>query len=341
MLQVSRQPGLFAVFSEILQFDGDEIYYMRGRGSWASGSSSSHAVLPGLDADWVGSGWRAASLAGSRCCDRWEDKIIFITEDDSNSATAPQLGGAPDRFPEPAALMAGHEGESWLFTDWAPTIRRLTELDLYLMDARTRSRSSCIPDDIGQAKLLEGLDLRTSRSRLIKCPMNSQPGRCSTTRTSPADVRRYPEGTGRGRLGHEHASDAAPRSDIIDRKCDQTTKPFVVSELLSDKFTKIADESDVRDIVVSSGWCRCYLCNFGRESRTPGPVSGSLRRRWRPRSISSLPRTTSSKATTSFMTIVDAANERGEIAIGYRLQAESGLEEKAFGVYVNPRRMSR
>ena len=29
MLQVSRQPGLFAVFSEILQFDGDEIYYVR------------------------------------------------------------------------------------------------------------------------------------------------------------------------------------------------------------------------------------------------------------------------------------------------------------------------
>ena len=42
------------------------------------------------------------------------------------------------------------------------------------------------------------------------------------------------------------------------------------------------------------------------------------------------------------MTIVDAANERGEIAIGYRLQAESGLKKKAFGVYVNPRkRMSR
>lgn len=46
-------------------------------------------------------------------------------------------------------------------------------------------------------------------------------------------------------------------------------------------------------------------------------------------------------ATTSFMTIVDAGTECGEIAIGSRLQAESGLKKKAFDVYVNRARMSR
>ena len=61
--------------------------------------------------------------------------------------------------------MAGHEGESWLFTDWAPTIPDvLTELDLYLMDAKNTVTIIVHPDDLGQAKLLDGSTSRTSRS---------------------------------------------------------------------------------------------------------------------------------------------------------------------------------
>ena len=46
----------------------------------------------------------------------------------------------------------------------------LTELDLYLMDAKNTVTIIVHPDDIGQAKLLEGLDFKNVEIELIQVP---------------------------------------------------------------------------------------------------------------------------------------------------------------------------
>ncbi len=40
----------------------------------------------------------------------------------------------------------------------------------------------------------------------------------------------------------------------------------------------------------------------------------------------------------SFYTVTEAARQRGETAIGYRISSESGDANKSYGVYTNPRK---
>ena len=40
----------------------------------------------------------------------------------------------------------------------------------------------------------------------------------------------------------------------------------------------------------------------------------------------------------NFYTVVESARRRGEIAIGYRIKAQSGDASKAYGVTVNPKK---
>lgn len=341
MLQVSRQPGLFAVFSEILQFDGDEIYYVReprfvGKRFIELAQYYPDSTPIGLVRDGV-----PQLLPDLDAVIGEEDKIIFITEDDDTAipGAAPAVGERGS-ISEPAALMAGHEGESWLFTDWAPTIPDvLTELDLYLMDAKNTVTIIVHPDDIGQAKLLDGLDFKNVEIELIQVPDEL------TTRAvlDDADVpgRTYvviPSGPAEGASDMNTLLTLLHVRDIIDRNCDPDNEPFVVSELLSDKFRKIADESDVRDIVVSSELVSLLLVQLAENPGLLDLYQDLFDADGAEIYLKPAAYYVKQGATTSFMTIVDAANERGEIAIGYRLQAESGLKKKAFGVYVNPRK---
>ena len=132
---------------------------------------------------------------------RRQDHLHLTEDDDSNFGTARRLG-ARIIF---GASRADGRGESWLFTDWAPPfLTSSPSLTLYDDAKNTRSRSSCIPDDIGQAKLLR-LDFKNVEIELIQVPDElSQPKAVLTTRTSQEGRTSLSRATGRGRPGHEH-----------------------------------------------------------------------------------------------------------------------------------------
>ena len=43
----------------------------------------------------------------------------------------------------------------------------------------------------------------------------------------------------------------------------------------------------------------------------------------------------------TFYTLAEAASRRGQVAMGYRIQADSGDPAKAYGVRVNPRKAEK
>jgi hypothetical protein len=42
----------------------------------------------------------------------------------------------------------------------------------------------------------------------------------------------------------------------------------------------------------------------------------------------------------NFYTVIDAASRKNDLAIGYKIASEESLENKNFGIYINPKKSS-
>ena len=160
MLQVSRQPGLFSVLSTLLQFDGDEIYYVsEPRFTGQSFGSLAQWYPDSMPIGLVRNGVPSL-LPDAQTVVAEGDEIIFITEDDDTAM--------PHRSRRGTMNISSRTLRCWkrammvsrsLFTDWAPTIPDvLLELDRYLMSAHNSVTIIIHPDDAGQTKLLDVLE---------------------------------------------------------------------------------------------------------------------------------------------------------------------------------------
>lgn len=341
MLQVSRQPGLFSVLSTLLQFDGDEIYYVsEPRFTGQSFGSLAQWYPDSMPIGLVRNGVPSL-LPDAQTVVAEGDEIIFITEDDDTAIASSQSArGNEHLIAHPQVLEAGHDGESWLFTDWAPTIPDvLLELDRYLMSAHNSVTIIIHPDDAGQTKLLDVLELTNVTVELLPVPEELS----IRTVLDQADIpgRDYVVIPGRAA---EDGSDMTTLltllhvRDILDEAGDPDNEPFVVSELLSDKFRKIADESDVKDIVVSSELVSLLLIQLAENPMLLPLYQDLFDADGSEIYLKPASYYVELGVDMNFMTVVEAASQHGEIAIGYRLDAESGMKMKAFGVRVNPRK---
>lgn len=339
-VQTCRQSGLSVVYTELLDFGGDEIYFKAEPG--LTGKTFGEALLAYEDSAIIGLRLKDGgvqlnppmnSVVGGG------DQLIAISEDDDTI----RLSGLKDLGLNANAIRDAKGGEAkperTLILGWnwrVPTI--INELDNYVAagsavtivaaveDGEAEIARQC-PDifnqkvafqqgDTTDRRTLDTLNIPSYNHVIILCS--------DTLEQQQADAQAL--------ITLLHLRDIGDRSgnifsivsemlDIRNRALAEVARPddFIVSEkLVSLMLSQVSENKELNavftDLFDPEG-SEIYLKPVGNYVTAGEPVN--------------------------FYTVVEAARRRGEVAMGYRLKADAKDASKAYGVVVNPNKSEK
>ncbi|HEV7758427.1 MAG TPA: hypothetical protein VGO78_05545 [Acidimicrobiales bacterium] len=334
VVQTSRQAGLSVVFSDLLDFDGDEIY-MRAEPT-LEGSAFGHTLHAYETATTIGVCRGDGRVALNPPMDTPigpGDRMIVIAEDDSvirlASAPAPVADGAlsagvPSPLPPERVLLLGWNTRAGKIVDQLDQyVAPGSELqiaahgpadagnELHALQEGLRAlRIGFKEADITDRVVLESLDVGTF-DHVIVLAEPAATGELADSRTLVTLLHlRDMEAT----LGQRY-SIVSEMNDERNRQLAQVTKAddFVVGgRLISLLLTQLAENHHLATVfseLFDPRGSEIYL----------KPADGYVRPgEW-----------------VNFATVIEAARQRGETAIGYRVMAQSH-EAPNYGVRLNP-----
>ncbi len=339
--QTSRQSGLSVVYTELLNFEGDEIYFKHEPA--LTGLTYGEALLLYEDSALMGLRRADGTILLNPAMDTRiaADDQIFALSEDHNTI---HLSGL-SRLPLDESLIGFEkrarppQPERGLLLGWnasAPAILR--ELDAYvapgsqvtvvaeadgiaaeiqdLLPQLKRQHVEYHPADPADGDVLERLGLSTFDHVIVLA--------CSGFTPQQADARTL--------LTLLHLRRIAER--------DQT--PFsIVSEMLDLRNRQLAEVARVDDFIVSDHLVSLLMAQL---SETPEryPI---FREIFDPQGAEIYLKPADEYVLTgvpvNFYTVVEAARRQGHTAIGYRLAAEAGEQSKNYGVHTNPKKSER
>jgi voltage-gated potassium channel Kch len=339
--QTSRQSGLSIVYTELMNFGGDEIYFKKE--PTISGKTFGEALFLYEDSALMGLKKVDGSILLNPPMDaRIEpgDSIFALSKDD-NTIQLAGLASIPiqESLIRPKDGPTKHAPEKALILGWnlcAATI--IHELDEYVVngsqvtvvaqgDGIGREVNICtrkaknqkvtfIEGDTTSRELLDSLEIRDLNHVIVLAydGLDNQEADAKTLVTLL-------------HLRHIAETDESPFSivsemlDLRNRELAEAAKvdDFIVSDhLVSLMLAQLAEDADLypvfQDIFDPEG-SEIYLKPISRYVETGQPVN--------------------------FYTVVEAARQRNETAIGYRVAAEANNPEKNHGVHTNPKKSEK
>ena len=332
-VQTCRQAGLSSIYTDLLDFGGDEIYFHKA-GSLAGKtfgealaafdrsavigihSAGESRLLPPMDTP-VGAG----------------DSLIVIAADEDAIKASDGPAPKPDTDAQSSAPPRARTAEKTLILGWngrGPTI--VAELDKY---AVAGSELTIVADDDAPAEALKAIEGSIERHEvhIVK-------GDVADRRLLDSlDVRRFEHIitlSYADKLGVQ-AADAVTLVTLlhlrdIEEKFGESFS--VVSEMLDVKNQKLAEVTKADDFIVSDNLVSLLLAQLA-ENKALGPVFQDLfDADGAEIYLKAAAEYVEPGKDVDFHTVLDAARRRGEIAIGYDL-AKNG------GVTLNPSKRER
>jgi voltage-gated potassium channel Kch len=338
MAQTSRQTGLSIVYSELLDFAGDEIYFHQEPA--LVGRTFGEALLAYEDSAVMGIFTRDGQPLLNPPMDtaiRAGDQIIAISEDDDTVRLHPAEAARPaiqddaitigmpvNRAPEHTLIL----GWNWrgpaiilqLDTYVAPrstvTIvadHATAQSDVAVLREQLRNQTAAFTaGDTTSREVLENLGVDSYNHVLILSAVDT--------------------------LDHQRA-DARTLMTLLHlrRIADKHGHVFsIVSEMMDARNRDLADAARVDDFIVSERLVSLLLSQVS-ENKALNAVFGDL---LDPAGAEIYLKPAmdyvKSGVEVSFYTVVEAARRRGETAIGYRLRAFGTDPDRGYGVVVNP-----
>jgi ion channel POLLUX/CASTOR len=335
-VQTCRQAGLSVVYLELLDFGGDEIYFQEEPA--LVGQTFGDALLAYEDSAIIGIRPKDGGPLLNPPMDRRleaGDRVIAISEDDDTvrisrcvpaiDSEAIRTAGPAERQPERTLIL----GWNWRVT------KILTELNAYVAPGSTAMvvadregaetevrEASALPNlkvqyrhgDITERELLDALDVPSYHHVILLCDeKQSEQDADSRVLMTLLHLRDIHD-----RAGSRDFSIVSEMRDVRNRELADVTRAddFIVGErLVSLLLTQVAENKELNalfaDIFDPDG-SEIYL-KPAAHYVTPGKPC-------------------------NFYTVVESARRRGEAAIGYRIKAQSGDPERAYGVKVNPKK---
>lgn len=335
-VQTCRQSGLSVVYTELLDFGGDEIYFKHEPS--LAGKTMGDAIMAYEDSTVMG--LRTAS--GPRLNRPMntvigpDDRLVVISQDDDTI----RLSGLTNFNINAGAILQSPapepKPERTLILDWnwrLPSI--VGELDQYVAPGsevtivaqnpegeeeikRERGelknlRINYQVNNVTDRRVLDELNIASYDHAIILCSDDSDPQRSDAdTLITLLHLRDIVDKTG-GKL-----SIVSEMLDIRNRNLAEVTRAddFIVSEkLISLMLSQISENKELNavfaDLFDPEG-SEIYLKPITNYVAPGQPVN--------------------------FYTILEAARQRGETAIGYRIKSQSNDAEKSYGVKVNPKK---
>jgi voltage-gated potassium channel Kch len=337
--QTSRLSGLSVVYTELMNFGGDEIYFKEEPS--LSGRTFGDALLAFEDSTIMGIGRaNGAILLNPPMDTRFEpgDKVIAISADDDTV----KLSGLNTHPIQTAALRTnGHAAppkpEKSLLLGW--NLRAgiiLKELDAYVAkgsvvtvvadDELEKDVKACakltanqkvtfLAGDTTDRELLDSLKIEDFDHVIVV-----------------ADTHRsVQESDARTLVTLLHLRDIASR--------DET--PFsIVSEMLDLRNRELAEVTKVDDFIVSDHLISLMTAQLSENSALMGVFTDLFDPEGSEVYLKPIEQYVATGEPVNFYTVVEAARRRGETAIGYRIETEHSDARKSYGVYTNPKKSS-
>lgn len=330
-VQTCRQSGLSVVYSELLDYGGDEIYMavlpeLVGR-------SYRDAQLAFVDSTVMGMVKGDETLLNPPSATPYEagDQLIIIAEDDSTIRVA--AAGVPDASVIAPATDDEVVAERTLVLGYNAGLQfMLRELDEYVAPGSSALvvadvKAPTFPalenvsvtyqrGDTTSRRVLDALDAEHADHIIVLADT-----RLPTQRSDAKTL-----------ITLLHLRDIAERSD---------TDLNVVSEMLDDRNRELAEVTNADDFIVSDKLVALMLTQLS-ENRRLADVFDTLFTAegseiyLRPASTYVL-----EGSEADFYSVVEAAQSRGETALGYRVGEQAHRSADAYGVVVNPRKDER
>ncbi|MCC7070260.1 MAG: potassium transporter TrkA [Deltaproteobacteria bacterium] len=335
MAQTCRQSGLSVVYTELLDFGGDEIYFKEEPS--LVGKSYSQALLAYEDCAVIGMRQRGGAPVLNPPPDTpiaAGDKLIVVAEDDD----AIKLGTAPAPA-NAAAIVAATEvpatPERSLILGWnwrAPSV--INELDNYVPPGSTIHV-------VADAESAEET-IRTECSGLKRQKLQFR--RADTTDRRVLDALKV--------QAYDHVI-VLCYSDTLDvQKADAITlitllhlrdiadkanhRIPVVSEMLDIKNRALAEVTRADDFIVSDKLVSLMLSQISENKELNLVFADLFSSEGSEIYLKPATQYVTPNVPVTFSTVVVAAARRGESALGFKLAAQSGDASKSYGVVVNP-----
>ena len=337
-VQTCRQVGLSAVYSELLGFDGDELY-LSAQPS-LTGRTFADALLAFEDSCLVGLQREGKSLFNPPMDTviGADDRVIAISADDDtihvSHQTEAELARALDESAVVEAPAQERSPERTLILGWnrrAPLI--LGELDQYLVSGSAVTVVSELPDAASQVE--------KQRAKLQNLTLSLRAGD-TTDRTllEALDVPTYHHVIVLGNNDKLSAQEADAMTlitllhlrDIVEK---HTPRPSIVSEMFDTRNRELAEVTRADDVIVGDKLVSQLLAQMAESPELllddlfNADGSEVYLRPAREYVRTGIP--------VSFHTVVVAARRRGQVAIGYRL-ADEDAQGTSQGVRINPRK---
>ena len=335
MVQTCRQPGLSVVYTELLDFGGDEVY-IHEEASMA-GKTYADALLAYPKASVMGlvkSGGKILLNPSSTEKIESGDRLIAIAEDDDKIL----LGSGTNYGIDSGAIAKSDRAkpavENTLLLGWNDRVgMMLSELDQYV----SQGSSLTVVTHHGPAekeiasiqKKLKNQSLKlkigtTNDRPLLDELLSAKYDHIITVSDSTIEAQNADAQT---LITLLHLRDIASK----------TNRTFsIVSEMLDNRNRELAEVTGANDFIVSDRLISLMMSQIS-ESRELSEVFSEL---FQPDGSEIYLKPVTDYVTPgkplNFYTVIEAARLRNETAIGYRVEAEGSDASKQYGVHVNP-----
>ncbi len=335
-VQTCRQSGLSVAYLELLDFGGDEIYFHEEPG--LVGKTFGESLLAYEDSAVIGLRPReGGTLVNPKMDRRIEagDKVIAISEDDDTV----RLSGLKNLRLNQNAIVkvepAARTPERTLILGWnerVPMIIR--ELDHYV--APESAVNVVAARDGAEVKLR---DLGQLANQSVAFTDAEPTNRAALEALDIPSYHHVILLTNEGLP--EQEADARTLITLLHLReiAEKANRPFsIVSEMLDPRNRSLAEVARADDFIVGNRLVALLLAQVS-ENKELNAVFQDL---FDPEGSEIYLKLASNYVTigkpVNFYTVVEAARRRGEIAIGYRIKAQSADASKAYGVRVNPKK---
>jgi len=335
--QTSRQSGLSVVYTELMDFNGDEIYFQNL--PELAGKTYGDALLL-FDTSCVMGLRKAGKILVSPPMDTPIESGDYIfalsADDDTVHLASPNLIQINEALIRSSSKPSKPKPEKCLILGWnrsGPVIVR--EMDNYVPKG---SLITIVADSYGIEKQLKSISARLKNQKLVVTEgenterdlLNSLGIKDYDHVIALANNTLNPqESDAKTLVTLLHLRDMAEEDetpfsivsemlDLRNRELAEATQvdDFIVSEhLISLMMSQLSEDPDLYDIFITlfdPEGAEIYLKPVGDYVEIVQPVN--------------------------FYTVVEAARQRGETAIGYRIVAEAKNADKTYGVYSNPKK---
>jgi voltage-gated potassium channel Kch len=336
--QSCRQSGLSVVYTELLDFDGDEIYFQEETG--LNGKSFKEAIMNYEDSAVIGIRKTSGEIKINPPMDTkfsTGDKVVAISKDDDTIV----LNSRSDFGINEAAFSTGEDDKAFvehtIILGWnikACSIAR--ELDNYLGEGSTltivaegddiedkiehlkstlkKQAVNYIPGNISDRELLDSLELQKYNHIILLSYSDSMPEQEADSKSliTLLHLRNIEEKTG----------------------YDFT----IVSEMMDIRNKELAEVTEADDFIISNKLISLMLSQLSENKELKAVFDDLFDADGSEIYVKPVTNYVKPGISVNFYTLCEAAARKGEIAIGYRINEFSHNVDKAYGVVVNPKK---